>query len=410
MKNIKLKSIFGILFFFLLISRILTLTGNYNFPISPVMLQIIYIILISIILIRTSSDNATIKVKKQKSFFTIIILLLLHTILWGTMFVNPSLIDLTSSMFKSQIMFLIVVLITLWATIRLDAIDILIKSSFYAISCILIIQLILNFSELNLSNIANIMSKEERYRANFGFGHYNTLGGACLCNIVLWTLLDKKKLKNIIYYIFLLVSIIMLLCSASRSSLTALALFLVIYALGRIFKNKKSGKRILLNKIIKVGIIIALFLIAININVSAALEESQRTLIFEKAIPVFLNSGRILQGLGYVSNTAYGTNLTPYTTYWLDNGYAYILISTGVLGFLIILGAIILLIKKIGFTSNDYIKSKVFPILIIYLYTCLFETNLFNSGYIANYIYLVIFLYYIYYENDKLIKNKEKER
>lgn len=410
MKNIKLKSIFGILFFFLLISRILTLTGNYNFPISPVMLQIIYIILISIILIRTSTDNATIKVKKQKSFFTIIILLLLHTILWGTMFVNPSLIDLTSSMFKSQIMFLIVVLITLWATIRLDAIDILIKSSFYAISCILIIQLILNFSELNLSNIANIMSKEERYRANFGFGHYNTLGGACLCNIVLWTFLDKKKLKNIIYYIFLLVSIIMLLCSASRSSLTALALFLVIYALGRIFKNKKSGKRILLNKIIKVGIIIALFLIAININVSAALEESQRTLIFEKAIPVFLNSGRILQGLGYVSNTAYGTNLTPYTTYWLDNGYAYILISTGVLGFLIILGAIILLIKKIGFTSNDYIKSKVFPILIIYLYTCLFETNLFNSGYIANYIYLVIFLYYIYYENDKLIKNKEKER
>ena len=125
---------------------------------------------------------------------------------------------------------------------------------------------------------------------------------------------------------------------------------------------------------------------------------------------MFLNSGRILQGLGYVSNTAYGTNLTPYTTYWLDNGYAYILISTGVLGFLIILGAIILLIKKIGFTSNDYIKSKVFPILIIYLYTCLFETNLFNSGYIANYIYLVIFLYYIYYENDKLIKNKEKER
>ena len=56
-----------------------------------------------------------------------------------------------------------------------------------------------------------------------------------------------------------------------------------------------------------------------------------------------MKSGRILIGLGYASNADYGSNLTPYMTSWLDNSYMYYLITTGVIGFAIIMIALVVI-------------------------------------------------------------------
>ena len=408
MKKIKLKTIFGISFFFLLVSRILILTDNYALPIDPIILQILYILFLVMILVVNSNRKVNLKSFKSKDYIKVISILLIHTFLWGNVFVNQAMVDLTNSQFKSQIMFLVIIILTSYVVIKLDSIDVFIKASFYAISFVLIIQLILNFSELNLSNIKNIMNKDERYRANFGFGHYNTLGGACLCNIILWSLLNKFNHNKIVPFTFFIVSIIMLLCSASRSSITALIFYFVILGFEKISNNKMSSKKKTLVCIIKIFIFFILLIFSLNIDFEELLLESQRSLLFEKSIPEFLGSGRILEGLGYVSNTAYGTNLTPYTTYWLDNGYIYLLVSTGVLGFLLIFYVIILLIRTFYFTKNLFLKNNIYPILLVYLYTSIFEANLFNSGSINNYVYLVIFLYYIYkinYNKNIIINN-----
>ena len=404
-KKISVKLLFGVIFFVLFVSRILVLTGNYTLPIDPILLQIIYIVLILVLLLIKSKGKIKLDTFKHKDFFKVALILLLHTIVWGKFLVNPMMIDLTTSQFKSQIMFVVIVILTACATIKFDAVDTFIKSSFYALSFVLVVQLVSNFSDLNLSNIANIMSKSERTRANFGFGHYNTLGGACLCNVILWSMLKKENIEKLITTVFMSISIIMLLCSASRSSLTGLIAFIAIVAFEKFYNNNISNRKKIAITFIEIIIFGVLIIFAFNLDFNEILIQSQRSLLFEKALPEFWSSGRVYEGLGYVSNTAYGTHLTPYTTYWLDNGYIYILISTGIIGFALILYAIYILLKNFYFSGNVFMKTKIFPILVVYMYTALFEANLFNSGSITNYVYLVIFLTYIY-NKENIFKEK----
>lgn len=384
--------------FFLIwfISRIFVLTGNYKFSINPTFIQVGYIFGIITLLLIQCKCVIKIEYSKYRNFFKISFLLLIHTILWGTIFTNPLMEELTSVHFKPQLMFVVIVILTACAVIKFDAFEMIIKLSFYAISIVLIIQLLSNFSELNLSNLANIMDKSARTRANFGFGHYNALGGVCLCNVILWTMMKKGKIEKFISVIFMSIAIVMLLCSASRSSLTGLILFIAIRIFEKFSNITKSAKQQIVFSFTKIIIFLILLVFALNLDFKEILIQSQRSLLFEYSLPVYWNSGRVLEGLGYVSNTAYGTNLTPYTTYWLDNGYIYILISTGILGFSLIGYVLYILIKKFYFSKNIYVKNVIFPILCVYMYVSLFEANLFNSGSITSYIYIVIFLFYIY--------------
>ena len=135
-----------------------------------------------------------------------------------------------------------------------------------------------------------------------------------------------------------------------------------------------------------------------------ALMYSNRYTIFYNAIPAFFRSGRTLIGLGLASPEVYGQNLTQYKTYWLDNGYAYTLITTGYIG-MIIYGIVILLIfKNLKKASNIYITGKIiFGIYVMYLFGSLFEATLFNGGVLQNYIYIPIFLLYCSKKNYRKV-------
>lgn len=397
--KLNIKSLFGGIFFIWFISRILILTENYSFPVNGTIIQIVYICITVFLILIKCDWKIKIDYFKHKEFFKIIMILLIHTVLWGTIFVNPLIKELIIKHIMPQLMFIIIVIVTACAVVKFDAIDMFIKVSFYAISLILIIQVLRNFSDMDLSNIINIMNKDTRTRVHFGFGHYNTLGGVCLCNIILYSIIKKNNFEKIISLVCVYTSVIMLLCSASRSSLTGFILFGII-----IIFQKISNAKILMNKKIvimglKVIIVLSLIVFSFNINLKKILIESQRSLLFYHSLPMFFKSGRVLQGLGYASNTAYGLNLTPYTTYWLDNGYIYLIISTGIVGFSLIMYVLYIFFKKFCTTKSIYIKNKIFPILCVYMYVSLFEANLFNSGSITSYIYITIFLYYVYKNN-----------
>ena len=58
-----------------------------------------------------------------------------------------------------------------------------------------------------------------------------------------------------------------------------------------------------------------------RVSLDGLLLDSNRMTLFSVALPTFFKSNRTWIGLGLASGEIYGQNLTPYKTYWLDNGY-----------------------------------------------------------------------------------------
>lgn len=391
MKTIKIRmqTIFILSFSLLLFSRIAVLTGNYYVPIDPVMIEIIYILNTLILLYLNNKGKFFVNLKSLKNNI-VSILLLIHVLLFGIVFVNPLMKDTISSQFKSQIVFDVIILITTIAINNLNALDKFIEISYYTLGIFLFIQFITHLGDIKINNIAHVMSVEERVRSNFGFGHYNALGAACLCMIILTIYLkEKKRLINIL---ILGMAIIMLLCSASRNALTGFCVFIIAYIIQRLNRSDVNPKIRFISKLILLMMIILLIPFAMELDYNQLLKISQRSLIFYVAFPLYINSGRIFTGLGYASNIAYGSNMTPYTTYWLDNSYMYYLITTGVIGFAIILIAVLILGKRI--VKNRFLDKGdiICSLYFVYLYTALFEVIIFESGTLLNCIYLPIFI------------------
>lgn len=184
----------------------------------------------------------------------------------------------------------------------------------------------------------------------------------------------------------------MLLCSASRNALTGFCVFIIAYIIQRLNRSDVNPKIRFISKLILLMMIILLIPFAMELDYNQLLKISQRSLIFYVAFPLYINSGRIFTGLGYASNIAYGSNMTPYTTYWLDNSYMYYLITTGVIGFAIILIAVLILGKRI--VKNRFLDKGdiICSLYFVYLYTALFEVIIFESGTLLNCIYLPIFI------------------
>ena len=186
MKTIKIRmqTIFILSFSLLLFSRIAVLTGNYYVPIDPVMIEIIYILNTLILLYLNNKGKFFVNLKSLKNNI-VSILLLIHVLLFGIVFVNPLMKDTISSQFKSQIVFDVIILVTTIAINNFNALDKFIEISYYTLGIFLFIQFITHLGDIKINNIAHVMSVEERVRSNFGFGHYNALGAACLCMIIL---------------------------------------------------------------------------------------------------------------------------------------------------------------------------------------------------------------------------------
>lgn len=399
--KIRVQTIFILSFSLLLFSRIAVLTGNYYIPIDPVMIEMIYILNVLFMLYLNNKGKFIASLKSLKNNI-VSILLLIHVLLFGIVFVNPLMKDVISSQFKSQVVFDIIILVTTIAINNFNVLDKFIEISYYTLGIFLVIQFMTHLGDIKINNIAHVMSVEERVRSNFGFGHYNALGAACLCMIILTIYLkEKKRMVNIL---MLGMSTIMLLCSASRNALTGFCVFIITYIIQQLNRSDVNPKIRFISKLILLMIIILLIPFAMGLDYDQLLKISQRSLIFYVAFPLYINSGRIFTGLGYASNIAYGSNMTPYTTYWLDNSYMYYLITTGVIGFVIILIAVLILGKRI--VKNRFLDKGniICSLYFVYLYTALFEVLIFESGTLLNCIYLPIFISFAMERNKNKLR------
>lgn len=389
-KNINLKMLFILSFAVLLLSRIAVLTENYSISLNPVLIEMLYIFIVAVIVIW--KNRGIIRIKKTRDNI-VLVLLLLHVVLFGILFSNPLMKNLINNQFKSQIIFIIIVSISVIAIRSFDAFYEFIECSYYTLSLFLMVKFITHLSDVKISNIMNIMSVDKRIRANFGFGHYNALGAACVLIIMLTLYLRKIQKARKVDYIFAVISVIMLLCSASRNAITGIIIFLIAYIIKRMKYSRINPRVVVAIKCLFILLIISTIPFMYELNYSEILKISQRSLIFYVAFPLYMKSGRILIGLGYASNADYGSNLTPYMTSWLDNSYMYYLITTGVIGFAIIMIALVVIWRGLEKNKNFESTEIICCMYYVYMYMGLFEVTIFESGSLLNYVYLPLFIF-----------------
>lgn len=394
-KNTNNQSLIIISFAVMFISRVLVISGNYTIPVDATLIEIIYLgIIVTIGVFKVGK----IKISKKMSGSTVVSMaLLLHVILFTCVFINPLMRKYALQMFQRQGMFVSIVVLSAWIIGKYRLFDAFLKTIFISMSLILLIQFLTNISDLQYLNIANVMSSVGRTRGNFGFGHYNTLGGTCVCNVLIAHLIQKRKCAGVylkwLIVPFMFLSFVMLLVSASRSSISALGIYICLYAFLNL-EIKKLGRRT--TRFLKIFLgcfMVMLLMFNLGMPFDTFLVESNRFTLFNVALPTFFNSGRMMVGLGYAPTEVYGLNETPYLTYWLDNGYIYTLVTTGYIGsfiYIIALGAITKNMRKL---SKCDIGKNMICIFVVYLYVALFEATLF-TGTIPNHVYIILFLIY----------------
>lgn len=392
---IKVSGIFSIFYSVLLLSRIYVIAGGYTLPVDPSLIQMGYVgVLIMAAMVQIKENNYKIT-KHIKTMDVAILLLIGYWVLFGFVFVNPPMEQYTKAMVLRQGLFLATIIATALFAYRNNYFAEVISVSFWVIAAVLLFQFITNINDVTQIDIRSILNVSSRSRVNFGLGHYNYLGMLCSCEIILGIWIRKlgNKSKSSIFIIAL--ALVMLLGSASRNAIFGLIVFslIVFYFSLEKYALRKVYKLIIQISIGGIVLIMALFGDS-RVSLDGLLLDSNRMTLFSVALPTFFKSNRTWIGLGLASGEIYGQNLTPYKTYWLDNGYIYTLITSGYIGITIYVALIILF-----FTSYWKLKkqNKSMGILAIatfsmYLFSALFETTLFNGGVLLNYLLLPVFL------------------
>ena len=408
---VSINGFFSILYGMLLLSRIYAIANVYTFPVDSATVQMLYVVII--LLLAMVKEKRYIISKRITEFKIAILLLAGYLILFGFVFVNPLMAKYTSGIVLRQGLFLAVVISTALFACRNRLLSEIITTSFWTVAIVLCYQFVTNIEDIAKINVLTVFSTSSRTRANFGLGHYNYLGVLCTCEIVLgaWLLKLRKKQKAVFWVMAL--SVVMLLGSASRNAIVSLLVFVFIgfyFNLDR-YPMKKTYK-FLVKLLLGVLVLFAAVLGDSGITIEAILKDSNRLTLFEVALPTFFGSSRTWTGLGLASGEIYGRNLTPYKTYWLDNGYIYTLVASGYIGAIIYLALIILFLRTFGCIKKKYptIGTLASTTFYMYLFTALFETSLFNGGVLTNYLLMPIFLVVLDYKTtDKALPTDGKK-
>ena len=391
---VKVKTIFFGMYFLLLWSRIYVIAGMYHLPIDSSLIQVCYVG--AILLIEMLSKKNKIS-KKIGGMEVAILLLIVYWILFSFVFVNPVMARYTKGVTLRQGLFLAVAIATALFVKKHRIIGEWINISFLTIALVLVVQFAMNISELAYINVGAIFNVSIRSRVNFGLGHYNYLGMLCASEIVLgiWLIKSCEGIKRYFVYGICALAVIMLLGSASRNAIFSL----IVFALVEAYLNLNNHPlRKLYKLLIKILIVVTILVMILwnngTLTVENLLLDSNRMTLFSAALPTFMNSGRTWIGLGLASGEIYGENLTPYKTYWLDNGYIYTLVTSGYLGAIIYIVVIVLFLWKFVKLrkKNEPIGNFLLGTFWMYLFGALFETTLFNGGVLHNYFWVPIFL------------------
>ena len=338
-----------------------------------------FVIIWGILLICINGNKGLIISKKNKAF-PIIAFLILYFSIFGILSLFSLMEEYSKIELLNWLQFILVLIICVYWFDKLKIEFFFIYATYIISAGLICIAFFYNGAPLEvLTRINKVFSSIDRYRLTFGYYHVNGLGSLCSFSIIfsvmlLSIILQKNrysKLKKIINITMILVLdiivFIVLLSTASRSSIMILGIFaitvayyLLIYARG--VSNKI---RFLLSiLLVVIGIIIIGF--GLWDQIVLLFVDSNRLNNFMINLPLLRENGKLLTGLGLVDPGLFGTKMTIYgKSYYVDNYYLYIIVETGILGTV----AIFLILRKLGVELHRSLKANP-TFLSIAIYAC----------------------------------------
>lgn len=339
-------------------------------------------------------------------------LLVLHTVLYGVIFINPSVKWYTDVHFQQLMTIYLVTFFTCIYIQKKDCYLLFLEMSYLALAVFIFWCAAThpgNF--VNPIYFVNIFSRTERFRAPFGMGDVNFCGNYCVYLLVVSFFLwcewkyQNKTPKWWVKAAVLGVDFIgtyMLLSTASRSAILSLLLFFLCYGLLQKRQAIARNWKLVLSVGGFVVVVGAVVLMATGVLSSIWLE-SNREGNFSINYPIFLEYGNYINGMGYMDNSGFLEMVYGYPTTAMDVYFLYIPFSTGILGAAIILIQMIYLLYQMLRNPKTPGRDLCLSLFVMMLYYAIWQVNYMNYRYYTGIVHMCIlfcFLMRIHQERD----------
>lgn len=293
----------------------------------------------------------------------------------------------------------------------------LLRKAYAVISGFLIITYIIFFD--NFSTFRNLSSLllTNRTRTSFGFTHANTTADICLAVLSLSLMLRVAYKNKMIQmssrwrkYMMIadIIIWVMLISTTSRGGIIAGIVMYLCYLYMTIDKYiaNRSVFKVIKPLIIMIIGILLLIVIYFSLIKTGDLDISYRLKNFTVNLPTLIQNNRLLFGWGFVDKGVFANGRIISGTGYVDNYYLYVLVTTGIVGCLFILGYVYMLIKSIKKVRNNPIKQVIFSILWMQFIFCLTEADFINPASVFSMVAMIIYLTFIL-EGFNRVEEKE---
>lgn len=337
-------------------------------------------------------------------------LLVLHTILYGVVFTNPYIQNDTNYHFQQLMSTYVWTLFLCIYVYKKECYLLFLEMSYLAIALFVFWCALTHMGNfVNPIYFVNIFSRAERFRSPFGMGDVNYCGNYCVYLLILsfflwceWRKQGKmpdKRVKIMVLGIDV-VTLYMLLSTASRSAIISLVLFFGLYGILKMrYTIIRNWKLILF-----VGGVLAVCLATVLIStgaMSSMWQESNREGNYSINYPIFLEYGNYINGMGYMDNSGFLNRAYGYDTTAMDVYFLYIPFATGILGSAIILIQMIYLLYQLLRHGSTEGRDLALSLFVMMLYYAIWQVNYMNYRYYTGIIHMVILFFFLMRINEE---------
>lgn len=390
-----------ILKLYLITVAILLLDVTNNFPMISMLRKMKYVLMFIMLMDAIHSRNFRI----NKKALYVLVLLFTHTILFGFVWINNTVIHLTLVHAREMLIYLILLTLTVEMIERKRCYVEFLECIVVAFSVFFIWIGITHFSHfVNPIYYPMVLMRNTRIRSNFGTASPNYVGYYAFVAIILYYLLwwtwkkrgtltqGKKQLIALIAFWTMCI----LFSTASRSSIISLAIFAVICFIVQYKKIPDNARKWIIIFCIATAAIFLIF------NWNSIWKDANRAENVSINIPIFNEMNAEWKGMGYLESSAFYLGFYGYDTWPVDIYYLYIYLTTGKIGSILIFSALIFILIVYLRKKKDTIRYILLAAYVAMLFDGFWQVNLFTYRYIATLFINAILLYFMGNSNEKV--------
>lgn len=248
------------------------------------------------------------------------------------------------------------------------------------------------------SLLLNAFSGLDRYRNTYGLYHANQTGNLVLFTMLinlyfLIVVLKKKVFLRLGVATISLVELYMLLTTASRNAILSLAFFLITFSILYYYDKFESKSKIF----VFINIVVIAMFVLLNVDMKYLIGLSLRGENFAGNIPNLKTVWDWIFGLGLVGSGYFKLGFSSYyRTTFIDNYLLYVLMTSGLIGCILIFVPYYKIIKLLFAKefSEKNLKHFLCSMSIMILFSAMFETNLLYPQFVSSFVYWLVIFYH----------------